>query len=88
MKVLDLQFVKREYFGLYYRKNYTAIAVMEIVAKTVKAPVSFVIETSPLGTKELDIEIAKEVDINYPMLPIMTGLKTYIMEMDKQGALP
>ena len=88
MKVLELQSVKREDFGLYYRKNYTAIAVMEIVTKTVQVPVSFVIETSPLGTKELDIDIAKEVDINYPMLPIMTGLKTYILEMEKQGALP
>lgn len=88
MKVLELQSVKREDFGLYYRKNYTAVAVMEIVTKTVRAPISFVIETSPLGTKELDVEIAKGTDINYPMLPIMTGLKTFIMEMEKQGALP
>lgn len=88
MKVLELQSVKREDFGLYYRKNYTAIAVMEIVSKTVQAPISFVIETSPLGTKELDVEVAKEADINYPMLPILTGLKTFILEMEKQGTLP
>ena len=88
MKVLELQSVRREDFGLYYRKNYTAIAVMEIVSKIVRAPVSFVIETSPLGTKQLDVEVSKEANINYPMLPILTGLKSFIMAMEKQGALP
>lgn len=88
MKVLALQSVNREDFGLYYRQNYTAIAVIEIVNKTVQVPISFIIETNPLGVKELTVEVSKDADIDYPMIPVRTGLKAFISEMDKQGSLP
>ncbi|MCH5288381.1 MAG: hypothetical protein J1E32_00530 [Treponema sp.] len=88
MRVLELQSVKREDFGLYYRQNYTAIAVLELVKTTVQAPVSFIIETSPLGIKEVTVKVSKETYIEYPMIPVRKSLKAFILEMDSQGKLP
>ena len=88
MKVLELQSIQREEFGLYYRKLFTAEVVLELLSKTIKAPVSFIIETSPLGTKTIDVDIDANNLLNYPLLPVRSAIKKFIQELDAQGVLP
>ena len=49
-------------------------------------PVEFCIETDPLGAKKIDIIISES--INYPVVPIKSALKTYIITADSKGKLP
>ena len=88
MKVLDLQSIQRDEFGLYYRRIFTAEVVLELLSKTVKAPITFIIETSPLGTKTIDVDIDANNLLNYPLLPVRSAIKKYIQELDSQGSLP
>ena len=88
MKVLDLQSIQRDEFGLYYRRIFTAEVVLELLSKTVKAPITFIIETSPLGTKAIDVDIDANNLLNYPLLPVRSAIKKYIQELDSQGSLP
>ena len=93
MKVLELQSVKREDFGLYYRKNYTATAVMEIVAKTVHVPVSFVIVTYfhvLLGEQLPKCIALKHTEdialmVSHPMDIFMTVLKPFVWFLQVSG---
>jgi hypothetical protein len=88
MKVLELQSIQREEFGLYYRRTFTATVILDLLSKTVEAPIGFIIETSPLGTKTIDVDIDANNLLNYPALPVKTAIKKYIQELDAQGGLP
>lgn len=88
MKVLELQSIQREEFGLYYRRTFSAEVVLELLSKTVKAPISFIIETSPLGLKTIEVDIDANNLLNYPLLPVRSAIKKYIQELDAQGGLP
>ena len=87
MKILELKQIEREEGCVYYRRKFTAVASMEILAKEVDIPVKFIIETGPLGDKKIDFGEIKG-DFNYPILPIMKSLREYVKKMDEEGALP
>lgn len=88
MKVLELQSIQRDEFGLYYRRIFTADVLLELLSKQIKAPISFIIETSPLGTKTIDVDIDANNLLNYPLLPVTSAIRKYIQELDAQGGLP
>jgi hypothetical protein len=46
----------------------------------------WVIETSPLGTKELSVTLCDKVD--YPLLPLIKEIKAKIASLDEEGKLP
>ncbi len=87
MKVLDINSISKEEGWIYYRNSYRATASIEILTKTVSIPLSFTIETGPLGDRHIEIE-GIPTDLDYPILPIRVALKKYIDEMAKQGKLP
>ncbi|MDE5898216.1 MAG: hypothetical protein K2H09_02970 [Treponemataceae bacterium] len=86
MKVLALQNLMREEGHIYYRRKFTGEAQIQIPGNTLQASVAFCIETSPLGTKDVEIEVGNA--INYPLLPIKKALKQFILEEDQEGKLP
>lgn len=86
MKVVAIQDIKRKEVPLYYRREFTGTAVLEIFRKNFSSPVDFVIEQSPLGKSEVRVSMKKDPD--YPIIPVMRNLKTYITELDKSGKLP
>ncbi len=86
MKVLELKNVQRDEGFIYYRRTFQADAVIELPLKQVEAPVEFTIELSPLGTKDIDISFL--ADIEYPLLPLLKGLKELILQKDSEGLLP
>jgi len=85
MKVLGLNEVIREEGVIYYRKSFTAKAEIELPLKTINAPISFTIEMSPLGEKDIDIKFHEHIE--YPLLPILRELKAIIKQQDYEGKL-
>ena len=86
MDVLEIKNLYREETGLYYRRNFTGLAVIELPIKTIEVPLDFIIEVGPLGNRNFDIELKEKID--YPLLPVMKKLKEYIELLDKEGKLP
>lgn len=86
MKIIGLKDLKREEGYIYYRRNFLADAVVEIPGSNFETPIKFCIETTPLGTKNVEIELSNS--INYPLLPVKKALKEYILTQDKEGKLP
>lgn len=87
MKVLELKSISKQDGYIYYLKRYTATAVLEIPAQTISFPLSFSIETGPLGDKKIELDDLPN-DINYPVFPIMKSLREYIQNLSAQGTLP
>ncbi len=86
MEVLEIKNLYREETGLYYRRNFTGLAVIELPIKTIEVPLDFIIEMGPLGNKDFDIELKDKID--YPLLPVMKKLKEYIEKLEAEGKLP
>lgn len=85
MTVLDIRNITTEEGYIYYRKNYSGVAIVEL--QTIEEiPLKFLIETSPLGDKTVEITLLK--DIHYPMLPVIKELKKFILEKSNSGTLP
>ena len=54
--------------------------------QTRSIPVEFVLEHKPTGA--VDVNACITIDLDYPLMPVVAMLKTFISEMDKRGALP
>lgn len=87
MKVLELKSISKQDGCIYYLKRYTATAVLEIPAQTVTFPLSFSIETGPLGNKTIEVD-ELPADLNYPVFPVVKSLKEFIQNLSVQGTLP
>lgn len=87
MQVVEINNIKREESYIYYRRNFTAVAKLDILSKYYDTKISFTIEANPLGIKSVELKIDPNVDFNYPMMPIMSSLKKTIMQMDNDGLI-
>ena len=85
MRILGLHNIIREEGVIYYRKCFTANVEIELPLKTINPPISFTIEMSPLGEKDIKINFLESVD--YPLLPIIKSLKEIIKQPDYEGKL-
>lgn len=86
MKIVDLANVSRKQTHIYYRREFKADAAIEIMQQTRSVPVEFVLEHKPTGAIDVSVLIVEDVD--YPLVPLVNGLKTYILELDRRGVLP
>lgn len=87
MSILELKDIIKEDDGcIFYVRKYTAKAVVELPTETSLTPIAFSIETGPMGDKHISLKIVSQP--NYPVLPLMSALKTYILANDKEGLLP
>ncbi|MBU0926294.1 MAG: hypothetical protein KKA67_00950 [Spirochaetes bacterium] len=86
MKIVDLTNILRKETHIYYRREFKADAVIEIMQQTKSVPVEFVLEHKPTGNVDVSATIIDDLD--YPVMPIVAMLKTHIAELDKRGALP
>ncbi|MCR5291153.1 MAG: hypothetical protein K6E51_14270 [Treponema sp.] len=86
MRILELKDINREDVAIYYRRTFTAKAVVEIPASSFEIPISFTIETGPLGNKEFILDAFKSND--YPIIPLRKAILQFITTMDAEGKLP
>jgi len=83
---VELQDLERVDTPIYYRRVYTALAVLEWTQRRASKPVRFAIELSPLGSKEASAEFLEEIE--YPLVPALRELKRYVAELERAGSLP
>ncbi|MDR3172599.1 MAG: hypothetical protein LBU17_13435 [Treponema sp.] len=86
MKILEIKELIRKDVPIYYRRLFSGIVIMELLDKPVERHIDFSIETKPTGQKEILITIAEPLD--YPLVPILRALKTFIDTIDERGELP
>lgn len=86
MKILAFKDLQRTEGYIYYRRDFSGIALVQIPGKVLNVKVSFNIEMSPFGSKTIDVTI--ESAINYPVLPVKKALTDFILTEDNQGKLP
>lgn len=86
MKIAGLTNLFREEGYIYYMRKFSGIALIEIPGETVKVPVTFSIETSPFGSKTIELDMSS--NINYPILPVRKALEAFILQEDAEGRLP
>ena len=86
MKILEVKNIVRKDVPIYYRRLYTGIAVIQLVATTTEIPIDFQIEQKPTGLTEIGITLSKQVD--YPLLPLKKELKKFIDGLNSGGKLP
>ncbi|MBP3709464.1 MAG: hypothetical protein J6I73_03540 [Treponema sp.] len=86
MKVLELRNVYREDGAIYYFRKFKGEAVMQLPLGDYKTPITFSIETNPLGKTNIEVQLSQPVD--YPVVPIKNALKEFIKIEDLQGKLP
>lgn len=86
MKIVELTNILRKETHIYYRREFKADAVVEIMQQTRNVPVEFVLEHKPTGA--IDVSATVIDDLDYPVMPFVSKLKLFISDMDKRGALP
>ncbi len=86
MKIIALKDIERTDSPIYYRRFYSGLLIMDIMAKVVERKINFKIEHMPTGKK--DISVTFEQPVDYPLVPLMKELKKYLDELDSIGELP
>ncbi|MCX7024042.1 MAG: hypothetical protein NT080_05410 [Spirochaetes bacterium] len=86
MKVVELRNINRKEGPLYYRREYKADAIVEFMSRPSSKPIEFVIEHRAVGGCAVHVSMLE--DLEYPLVPFVSTLKLYILELDKLGALP
>ncbi len=88
MKVTNFEDLRGDDTYIYYRRTYSAIAVLEFLNKQAKVKVTFTIEVGPLGNKDIYVDYPNGIDFDYPLLPVTKALKEFILIKDNEGSLP
>jgi hypothetical protein len=86
MRVVELKNLQRNNIPIFYLKKFTGRAVLEFRDNTTEKSVEFIVERKPSGAIEVRVTILDELE--YPLIPVVRGLKTYITEMESEGRLP
>ncbi|HOX18586.1 MAG TPA: hypothetical protein PKW82_09030 [Spirochaetales bacterium] len=86
MRIVELKDLERLDTPIYYRRVYTARAILEWTQRQTSKQVRFAIETTPYGTKEASAEFLE--DLEYPLVPALRELKRYVGDLERGGRLP
>lgn len=71
---------------LHYRNEYEALGVIDVTDFRLRVPFSFSVEINASGEREIELQVLETID--YPLVPIVQGLKERIRAMEKDGKLP
>ncbi len=86
MKIIDLRDIERTDSPIYYRRFYSGVLHVEIMAKMLERKIDFMIELMPTGKKHISVTFEQPID--YPLVPLLKELKPYLDELDRSGQLP
>ena len=86
MFIEDIIDIEKKNSLIYYREEFEATAVYNILEKAQKGKINFLIEVNPVGQKQLFLQL---IDIpDYPVLPIRLAVKEKIQNLITSAALP
>ena len=86
MLVEDIIDIEKKNSLIYYREEFQAVAVYNLLGKEQKGKIDFLIEVNPIGQKQLFLQLIDKPD--YPLLPIRLDLKEKIQYLIDSSALP
>ena len=86
MKIVLIKDMIRKDVPIYYRKLYTGVVVLETTKSNEDYRIDFAIEYKPTGQKEITVSFIDKID--YPLVPVIRELKTYIGNLESAGGLP
>ena len=86
MKVLELRNLQREESQIFYLRKYTCVIAIEFPTGIELLDIKFNIETSPLGTKNVELILLSEV--NYPLLSVRRAILEFLLVEEQEGRLP
>ncbi|HKL87276.1 MAG TPA: hypothetical protein VJ861_13190 [Treponemataceae bacterium] len=86
MIILDISDINRKENFIYYRREFTATVLFDLLGRNTPANIEFVIETAPTGKKNVQIKFIETVD--YPLIPLVQALKIQLIDLDNEQKLP
>ena len=86
MLVEDIIDIEKKNSLIYYREEFEATAVYNILEREQKGKIDFLIEVNHIGQKQLFVQLIDKPD--YPVLPILLALKEKIQHLIDSAALP
>ena len=86
MTILDITGIDRKENYIYYLREFNATAHYDFPGRKIDGKIEFVIETTPLGKKDIHVKLIDPID--YPVLPVIQSLKEFIRQLDGEGKLP
>lgn len=84
MKILELKNIVREKSEIYYFRKFKGEAIVALPSGNVTIPVTFNIETDPLGQKSIELSFPETM--TYPLIPMKKALKQFIQDEDDKGS--
>ena len=85
MTVQRIDQLTKKDIPLYYRNEYTGLAVLEILGNRLSVPIDFSVEVKSTGERVINVRLSERID--YPLLPVIRLLKEKISIMEKDGSL-
>lgn len=86
MEILKLQNLLKKDVPLYYRNEYSGDFVLQTFpGKEDIVRADFVLERNAVG--EVDISVQLKNTPDYPLLPVISKMKTFILDLDREGKL-
>jgi len=85
MKLVTIKDILRKDTPIFYRMFYKGIAVIELKRETGEYRIDFVIEVKPTGHVEISVTIVDAIE--YPLLPLLKELKSFINDLYRSGEL-
>nr|WP_314992231.1 hypothetical protein [uncultured Treponema sp.] len=86
MIVEDIIDIEKKNSLIYYREEFQAVAIYNILGNEQQGRIDFLIEVNPIGQKQLFLELIDKPD--YPILPIRLDLKEKIQHLIDSSTLP
>ena len=86
MKLLYIKDINYIESPVLYFREYTGLALFETADReSKKIRIKFTLESQSMGPPLVNVEFTDNVD--YPLLPLIRPLKSYVMKLDKKGKL-
>ena len=86
MIVEDIIDIEKKNSLIYYREEFQAVVIYNILGNEQQGRIEFLIEVNPIGQKPLFLELIDKPD--YPILPIRLDLKEKIQHLIDSSTLP
>lgn len=86
MTIREITGINRKENFIYYRREFTGEVLYGFPDRNHTGKIEFTIETAATGKKDIRINLVDPVD--YPVLPVMQGLKEFIKALDDNDKLP
>ncbi|MFP4330087.1 MAG: hypothetical protein ACOC28_01740 [Alkalispirochaetaceae bacterium] len=87
MEVLSIDDIERKALAVSYRRAYHGTAVLKVGQNPKNSKrIEFTLEQSPMGTHEVHVSFLEDAD--FPLVPAIRALKSYIEALHAEGSLP